>query len=294
MSTRSIIDYPRKDGRTASVRMSEDITHTCEAAWGSAGLIANVTTTADATVYKIGAKSAKHIVATAFTTGNIAWSTTGAAAINFATEGYTHVKMWVQASAVIAAGSLTFGLDNAVDFSTAEGAGHRSVALPAIPAANTWYRVIIPLTANQMALTSVDSFGLTVAVDLSTTGNVTVYVDDVRFCKYEVEADDPITLPSVCSFDNANADGINTDVFELPFHAEHISSGELPQDVTIQYLTGNPGGWASTDAEGGKDYFLSGERVTDVISGCTALAVVLGTDLAAGEYLTLKVAKAVD
>ncbi len=287
MATRYLSEALRRsmDVHGTSMRMSEVITNTCEVIWGSNGAVGNVTTTAATDHYKIGTKSAKHVIAAGFTTGIVAWDTTATAAINFATAGYTHVKFWVQASVALAAGVLTFGLDNAVDFSTAEGAGHRSTNIPAIAVASTWYRIIIPLTANQMALTSVDSFGITAASD---PGAVTVYIDDVRFCKYDQVGDEAITLPSVCALNNTDQDGINTDVWQLPYRSHEITVHKLPVDLPVTYYDGAQSTWASTDKLRGTEYLQSGQIATDLHRQCTSISFVLGSDLSSGQYVSMQ------
>jgi len=275
-------DNRATDGATV-VLSGVDIEHTCEAAWGSVGLIANVTTTADASVYKVGAKSAKHVVATAFTTGHIAWALPADAATDMA--DYTHVTFYILSTKVLTAGQLKIGFDNAADFSGAEGATHRSLDIPAVPAINTWYRVRLLLSNNAdiADITSMDSFGITVVTDLSTTGNETIYIDDVRFCTYTHTGSSQIDIPAISS--------LAGDVFQVPSEwarpAQFVSTNILPVDAQVTFY-GDPDG-SDTYPEMDQAYLELGQYLDDHPRACSQIQVELQTDMGAGDEFRLGV-----
>ncbi len=138
----------------------------CEDAWNEQ-VVANVTASADNTVYKYGTYSAKFVVADAFVTGVI--GSESMASTNL--TSYTHVIAWVRSSVAL----------NAADYQLLLGEQANCVGpvetlnIPAL-AANTWTRVILTL-ANPASDDAIISIGLKQAVD---KGAMSFYIDDVR------------------------------------------------------------------------------------------------------------------
>lgn len=140
----------------------------CEAAWTAS---ANVTATADTTLYKRGSKSCKLVIAAGFTTGLAAY-------YNHATSadltGSTHIHMWVYSTIALAAGDIKFYIDD----TDACASPAENIAFPAI-SASTWTRVSLAI-GTPAGLGTVHSWGLNVAVD---KGACTIYFDDIRNVK---------------------------------------------------------------------------------------------------------------
>ncbi len=151
----------------------EDITQgvvldTCESAWTAS---VKVTSTADTTLFKVGTKSAKHVIAADFTTG-LASYYNHATSANLTT--YTQIHMWVYSTIALAAGDYKFYIDD----TDACASPLENIAFPALTAA-TWTRVSLTI-ATPAALATVHSWGLNVAVD---KGANTFYMDDIRGVK---------------------------------------------------------------------------------------------------------------
>jgi hypothetical protein len=244
--------------RTSSIAIEKELVLCdCETAWTQA---ANVTATADATYFREGLKSAKMAFAAGFTTGIAAYGDSASDALNLATAGYTHIAYEVRSSTVRAAGAFTLGLDNAANFATAEGAGKASQAMPAIPVADTWYTVCQALSAAQLALTSVDSVGVTAVTDPGTSD---LYIDNIRLLKIVTAGDQVITIPEIHSAGNTNGADNWVDLFIFPFESKALSSNPAPVTMRfIPYRATTAGSWAATDAAQGSpprhavgDYF---------------------------------------
>jgi len=167
----------------------EDITQgvildTCESAWTAS---ANVTATADATVYKVGTKSAKLVIAAAFTTGLAAY-------YNHATTadltGCTEIHMWVYSTLALAAGDIEFYIDD----TDACASPVENIAFPALTA-GTWTRVTLTI-ATPAALGTVHSWGLNVVVD---KGANTIYIDEIHGVKEFTGDEDNILFSATLS-----------------------------------------------------------------------------------------------
>lgn len=264
----------------ASVKMSEAIICTGEAAWTQVD--AACTVTADATYYKVGAASAKMAMAAGAAAGIQAYGVPAVDNTNIATAGYTHIKYWIRSSLAVAAGALKLGLSDAADASGTE----YYVDIPAL-AADTWTRVCSELSTDQAALTSLSSIHLYLVTD---SGAQNVYIDDIRLCKYVLSPTDGITLAETSTLGNTNAvTDTASEVFQFPFRARLASTNELPQDIGVTWYAGSPDAWASTDVEQGAMHYSATERLTDVNVSATSCSIVLGADLAAAEYIELMV-----
>lgn len=142
--------------------------HNCEAAWDEL-VDADVTATADTSIFKRGTKSCKLVVAEGCGATDIL------ATDNFTAKDlsiYTKVGMWVYSSVTLASGDIQLLLDN-----TAQCASPvESLDVPAITAANTWTYVKMTLAA-AASDTAIVSVGLKMITD---KGAFTLYVDDIR------------------------------------------------------------------------------------------------------------------
>ncbi len=152
----------------------------CETAWTGS---VNVTTTADATTYKENTKSAKHVIASAFTTGLVAFFGTGT--IDF--SGYQQVSFWVYNTAVLAASTLSLRLCSdpvgAVTVNT--------IAIPAIASSGSW--VAITVDTGGALGSSIGSVALYADLD---PGTQTIQLDNIIACKASSSADS-LTLTSL-------------------------------------------------------------------------------------------------
>ncbi len=211
-------------GRIASIKIVKELQLcSCDAVWTDAGV--TVVASADAAVLREGAASAKLHIEDAFVPGDVGYGDTPDA-LNIATGGYNYMAYEVRSSVVRALGDFTIGLDEDAAYGSPESGGRESEDIPAIPVADTWYTVLVPLTAGQMALTSVDSVGITAVVD---PGHTDLYIDNIRLLQIEITGDVQITLPTLHTFGN---DGTQVaDLFLLPFESELISSTPMPVAV---------------------------------------------------------------
>lgn len=135
----------------------------CESAWTAS---ANVTSTDD-TDFKVGAKSAKHIIDAAFTAGLASYFDFVAKDLTAA----THIHAWVKSSVATTTGQLRLYLDN----TSACASPLEELQIPALDA-DTWTRVSLAI-ATPAGLGAVVSVGLKVQTDI---GAQTVYLDDIR------------------------------------------------------------------------------------------------------------------
>jgi len=266
--------------RSCSMRMTEVIVDTGQAAWTQVDAGCTVATSG---TRKIGSLSASFALAAAAAQGIQARIVPATDNTDISTS--THLKLWIRTTVALTAGQLRIGFDN-----TAAAAGTQYyTSLPAVPVINTWYRVCVPLTnlmtaANLLTLSSVSTLILYLQ-DTAFAG--TVLIDDVRVSRYVGSGAAAITFPSVCTRSNTDADGINTDVWQLPFKARRITVHKLPQSTDFTYLLGAPGTWAAADVVMGMDPLDLGMVATDLERDATAIAFVLGTNLASGEYISI-------
>lgn len=141
----------------------------CDTAWTSSGT-PNVIVTTDGSDYKETPRSNKITVATAFTTGTMAYYNVPTAMdITYARQ----ISLWVKPSADITAGVLSLSVCSG----TAAATPVDTLSLPALPA-NTWTQVSMDLTSpGDSALSSIASVALDAASD---PGAVTIWLDEVR------------------------------------------------------------------------------------------------------------------
>ena len=151
----------------------------CEDVWVvGAGEAANVTVTLDNDVgdFKVGTGSASLAIAAGYTANALVAS-------EVVTEvdltGYQAVKLWIKSTVVAAAGDLDILIDE-----TALCATPDRLDIPAVAVADTWYH----LTASLAGVAAADrnaiiSVGFSDDTDL---GAVTVHLDDIRACSYDV------------------------------------------------------------------------------------------------------------
>lgn len=143
--------------------------HDCEAAWDEL-VDADATVTADTSVFKVGTKSMKAVVAAGLGAGDIV-ATDSFAAKDL--SGCTHIGLWFRSSVALDAGDYQLLLDD-----TAQCASPlETLNLPAVPAAqvDTWIfaKLALSTPAN---LTAIISVGLKCVVDKPGT----FYLDDIR------------------------------------------------------------------------------------------------------------------
>ena len=139
----------------------------CETVWTGA---ANVTQTADTTDFKEGTRSARSVVAAAFTTGKVAHFAIGP--LNLA--AYQQVSFWHRNTLVTAAGVLSLRLcsDTAGDVTV------HTLPIPLEPTGGRWRPVTVDLGANLSA--AIASVALYADLD---PGAATLNLDNIIACK---------------------------------------------------------------------------------------------------------------
>lgn len=139
----------------------------CEAAWDE-HTNANVTNTADATIFKVGTHSAKISVAAGAGVDEIL-STNNFAAKDLST--YTHVGIWLRSDVALDTGDMQLLLDNTAECPSPL----ETLSIPATPA-NIFTFHKIPL-ANPSTDIGIISAGIKQHVD---KGAINLHIDDVR------------------------------------------------------------------------------------------------------------------
>lgn len=152
----------------------------CETAWTAS---ANVTATADTSLFKENTKSMKAVIAAGFTTGLVAYFATGTLDLS----AYEQVSFYVLATGAIPASTLSLRLcSDAAGVTTVH-----TIAIPASPAANVWVAVTVNVgSALNSAIASVALYA-----DLD-PGSLTVQIDNIIACKAAASADS-LTLTSL-------------------------------------------------------------------------------------------------
>jgi hypothetical protein len=145
----------------------ESVIHTCEAAWDEL-VDADVTLTADAVDYKVGAKSIKMVVAAGVSADDIL-ATDSFAAKDL--SDYTHIVAWVKCSIATALADFKLLLDDTASC----GSPLETLEIPAL-AANTWTQVKLAM-ASPATCTAIVSVGVQQHHDIA--GN-TFWIDDIR------------------------------------------------------------------------------------------------------------------
>jgi hypothetical protein len=149
----------------------------CETAWTAS---ADVTSTRDTTIKLRGSYSAKHVIASGFTTGIVSYFNFGAKDISDATN--THITLWVYSTASLASDVLRLRLSEQNNGGT--GATYADYTIPALTA-STWTHVSVVTStpAASSAGTFPNDLNAVLSVSLiavSDPGTVTVYLDDIR------------------------------------------------------------------------------------------------------------------
>lgn len=152
----------------------------CETAWTASS---NVTSTADTVLFKENTKSAKHVIASAFTTGLASFFATGTIDLS----GYQQVSFWVYNTAAVAASTLSLRLCSDVAGVTTVN----TIAIPAIASVNNWVAFTVD-TAGALG-SAIKSVALYCDLD---PGTVTIQLDNILACKASSSAD-ALTLTSL-------------------------------------------------------------------------------------------------
>jgi hypothetical protein len=145
----------------------------CESAWTASS---NVTSTADTSLFKENTKSAKHVIAGAFTTGLAAYFATGTIDLS----GYQQVSFWIYNNLAIAASTISLRLCSDVAGVTTL----HTIAIPAIPSTGQWVPITVDLGSNMNS--AVKSVALYCDLD---PGALTVQFDNIIACKASSSAD---------------------------------------------------------------------------------------------------------
>ncbi|MCH8061405.1 MAG: hypothetical protein IH861_02765 [Chloroflexi bacterium] len=138
-----------------------------DTAWNASS---NVTATVDATDKKVGTGSADLLVATAFTTGLVAYEDL------VTTVDLTNrdsISLWVKSGVNTTLGQVELIIDNSPGCASAL----ESIDLPALTA-NTWKLATVGVSVST-DISDIQCVGLNVTTDLSTTANVTVNLDSI-------------------------------------------------------------------------------------------------------------------
>ena len=150
----------------------------CEAAWDAQ---ADVTSTADTTIKLRNSKSAKHIIASGFTTGIVS-SEDDLQNADISAATNTQLAFWVRSTAAHVAGVFRLRLSEQATGGT--GATYADYNIPAL-VADTWQHCVIDISSPDASdggtypddLNALASVAL---VAVSDPGVVTVYLDDIR------------------------------------------------------------------------------------------------------------------
>ena len=168
----------------------------CEAAWDAS---ANVTSTRDTAVKLRGTYSAKHVIASGFSTGIVS-SEDDITTADISAAANTHLAFWVYCDTAIAAEVFSLRLSEA-----AAGATTGTYADYYIPAlvANTWQHVTVAIASPDADdggsyPDDINALASVALVANSDPGVVTIYLDDIRTAKcYTGDADDRWSVASL-------------------------------------------------------------------------------------------------
>ena len=216
-------------------------------AWLAGATAGGATLDDDPTVFKTGVEGLEIILAAGSAAGIIAYSLGRVHEVavfaddNLATLGITHMKYWAKTDITVAAGAYQTGLSDAADGTI----GATSVVDTPAMTADTWYRMTTELNATQAALTSVSAWMINYVTDTDDTDSL--FVDDVRLCKYTPIGASSITVPDRHTINNANGDNINTDLWYFPYRSRVVTiNSDVGLDVTF-YCGPVPATWTATD-----------------------------------------------
>lgn len=147
----------------------------CQTAWTAS---ANVTVTADTSLFKENTKSMKAVIAGAFTTGKVAYFATGTLDLS----AYQQVSFWIISNVVTTSSMLTLRLcSDAIGDVTVH-----TVTIPALVTANVNYFIPITVDFGGALNSAIASVALYADVD---PGAATVYLDNIIACKASSSAD---------------------------------------------------------------------------------------------------------
>jgi len=149
-------------------QLNDQIVEDAEDAWNEI-VNANVTSTADAAVKKVGAASAKFVVAVGAVAGELL-AAEAMSALDLSL--YDQIKLWALSSVTTTAGQLQLLLDD----TAASASPVVALDLPALTAA-TWAHCVLPYNAALAGLKNIISIGIKQVADL---GVFTLNLDDVR------------------------------------------------------------------------------------------------------------------
>lgn len=160
-----VVQMLMRDAEILSDLLVED----CEDAWNEI-VNANVTPTADAAVKKVGAASAKFVVAATAAAGELLAAEAISPSLDL--SPYDQIKLWAQSSVTTTAGQLQLVLDDTAQSPSPVAA----LNLPALTAA-TWTHCVLPYDRTLVGLKSIISIGIKQVADI---GAFTLNLDDVR------------------------------------------------------------------------------------------------------------------
>lgn len=154
----------------------------CETAWTAS---TNVTSTADTSTFKEGTKSAKHVIAAAFTTGKAAYFATGTLDLS----AYQQVSFMIYSNLAVAANSYSLRLCSDTTGDTTVNTIPITVALP------NSFGYWLPMTVDLGAAlgSSIQSIALYCDLD---PGTAILWLDNIIACKASSSADS-LTLRSL-------------------------------------------------------------------------------------------------
>jgi hypothetical protein len=177
---------------------------------------------------------------------------------------FTGIAFGIQINKAVPASSLAIGATNG-----ATGTSLVTAAIPALTAVDTWYEFCLPLDFS--TLNSVDSIALSVATELAAgLGDVTVYLDYIRFVRLETEGDGTIAF---------SAAGSTVGYYlELPFACRKATVFELPVGLNVQWYRLDEGETSMTAKSVSR--LKSGQTMLDAARPCHAVALTLATALA--------------
>ena len=158
----------------------------CDSAWTAS---ANVTATADTSVYRTSTGSSKLAIASGFTTGLAAYFALGGAQNYSAYQGIT---LWVRVSAALAASTLSIRL-------CSDAAGVTTVDTLAIPALQAGQWVPVHINKGSALGSSIQSIALYADLD---PGTIDVYLDNISTTK--ATGNDCLTLETLLGKNQTN------------------------------------------------------------------------------------------
>jgi len=158
----------------------------CDSTWTAS---ANVTCSADTSVYRTSTGSAKQVIAAGFTTGIVAYFATGTLNLS----AYQGITLWVQVSAALAVSTLSIRLCSDVAGVTTVD----TLAIPAITQGGQWIPIYIDKGSALGA--SIQSIALYADLD---PGTLDVYLDNISTVK--AAGNDALNLQSLIGKNTGN------------------------------------------------------------------------------------------